>query len=299
MLYNITKTKKRNIKKYYSDTNQSISNSSELKKFFNKRYTVLDITIVSNKTNLYQGTDFDFLNKTNEEYLDFYSKRHSGAYFLSSKKYASIYGVNSDFSCVIYSTIPDANDVVKINRKYEYIYPLYYIEGIRGYNIKYGLNRALSLIDIGSLKNILTLLKIIDTVTGDDKDLKEEYLATLYSTCIHFDIETGYTLEPKQLHRKSKVWYDDELVVLFKDVFKPYILKTYGLHIDGWIYYQTDNIFHDEILVLSNEPLVIKNKYTLSPTLYKLPSRTEFLKKIEHTKIKNSPNIKRFTILAI
>lgn len=36
MSLNITKTKKRNIKKYYSDTNQSISNSSELKTFLIK-----------------------------------------------------------------------------------------------------------------------------------------------------------------------------------------------------------------------------------------------------------------------
>ena len=161
MSLKISKNKKRVIKKYFSSTSGTISNSEDFKKFFHKRYTVLDITIVSNKIALYQGTDFDFKNKTDEEYLDYYNKRHNGAYFLSTNKVASIYGTNNDFSNIIYSTFPDNEDIEKRKMNYEYIYPLYYIDGPRGYNIEYGLKRPLNLIDIGNLKNILTLLKII------------------------------------------------------------------------------------------------------------------------------------------
>ena len=253
--------KKRNMKNYYSATNDTISNSSELKKYYVKKYKDLDISVVTNKINLYQVTDFDFKNKTNEEYFDYYSKRHNGAFFVSTNKVASLYGVNNDFSNIIYGTFPDNEQIETKPTNYEYVYPLYYIEGSKGYNIKYGLTRPLFLIDIGNLKNILTLLKIIDVVTGDDKDLKEEYLMTIYNTCIVYDKNKGFILNPTQLQRTSEIWLDNELVVLFIEVFKPFILQNYGINIDGWVYNKTDdNIFHDEILLLSHEYLVIKGK---------------------------------------
>ncbi len=122
MSFNNSKSyKKRNIKKYYSATNDTISNSSELKKFYVKKYKDLDISVVTNKINLYQGTDFDFKNKTNEEYFDYYSKRHNGAFFVSTNKVASLYGINNDFSNIIYGTFPDNEQIEETTMNYEYV----------------------------------------------------------------------------------------------------------------------------------------------------------------------------------
>ena len=106
---------------------------------------------------------------------------------------------------------------------------------------------------------------------------------TLHETCINDGKDKDkFSLDHTEIKRESRQWYDNELVLLFKKIFKPYILNTYGLNIDGWIYYKTnDTLFHDEILVLSKEQLIVKNIKTLSPTLYNLPSREEFFKKLK------------------
>lgn len=52
-----------------------------------KSFNDLDITIIPPNVKLYQGTDFDFKNKTIEEYYNYYyNKRHNNAYFVSTQK---------------------------------------------------------------------------------------------------------------------------------------------------------------------------------------------------------------------
>ena len=107
----LNKKSSQNIKKYFSETSKTLSNSSSFSKFIEKDIKGhFNITMVPHKSNLYQGTDFQFnLHEPKEVYInryfDYYNKRHNNAYFVASKKTASRYGLNLDFSNIIYTTI--------------------------------------------------------------------------------------------------------------------------------------------------------------------------------------------------
>jgi hypothetical protein len=76
----------------------------------------LNITIVPQRTHLYQGVSFEFnlsipSDKQIQEFYNYYDKRHNGAYFLSSQKVASTYGLDMDYSNIVYTTIPGPDEV--------------------------------------------------------------------------------------------------------------------------------------------------------------------------------------------
>jgi len=303
--YNITKSNN-NYKKNKSLSNNYFFNnkSSKLHSFITtkNKYDDFELTIVPYKTILYQGTDFNFEGnkKSINDYYNYYNKRHNGAYFLSSYKVASLYGINKDFSNIIYTTIPDKNEIIKTVNTYEYIYPLYYIKGNRGVNIKYTLNKNLILINIGNINNVRKLWNIIKSLNIDDNDKKEEYLDTIFNTCGVYEKSNGYLKPPTIAKRISNDDSDDELVKLFINIFKPYFKLNYKLDIDGWIYYsKNEDNFHDEILIIDNKSLIFKDMKKLPSTLYKgLLSYEEFKKKMEPLKIKNNSSIKKNTVLS-
>ena len=296
-LKNTTK-KIKQYKNFYSDTNNSLSQTSKLRNFFTKQFNNLSITVVPEKTSLYQGTDFDFKENSHQDYFKYYDKRHNGAYFVSSYKIASLYGLNKDYSNIVYLTLPDNALIARPTNKYEYIYPLYYNPGVRGSNVKFSLNKSLYLIDIGNIENIKVLWEIIESL-DIDKDTNEDYKDIIFNTCAIYDKTLGYKLPPKVARRQSREEYDEKLVDLFLNVFIPVLKQSQKTNIDGWIYYDdNDKKFHDEILIASNKPLEIKKITTLRHSIYNIPTREQFLKSIEHKKIKNDISVKPNTILS-
>ena len=133
--------------------NKGLSHKGEfLNRFIttNDKYDDFELTILPYKINLYQGTDFNFEGgkKTIDDYYDYYNKRHKGAYFVSSNKVASIYGINKTASKIIYGLLPDKDRIDKFTKinQYQYAYPLYYIKGNEdGATIRYTLNKNLNL----------------------------------------------------------------------------------------------------------------------------------------------------------
>lgn len=289
--------------KSLSNNNYLTNKASKLHSFITtgNKYTDFEITMVPYKTILYQGTDFNFERdkKSIDDYYNYYNKRHNGAYFLSSYNVASLYGINKDFSNIIYITIPDKKEVKNPVNTYEYIYPLYYIKGNRGINVKYNLNKNLILIDIGNIKNVIKLWNIIKSLNIDD-DIKEEYLDTIYNTCGVYEKSNGYSKPPTTAKRISNEDSDDDLVNLFIKIFKPFFKSNYKIDIDGWIYYsRSQDNFHDEILILDNKPLIFKDIKKIPSTLYKgLLSYEEFKKKMEPLKIRHNSSVNNNTVLS-
>jgi hypothetical protein len=180
---------------------------------------------------------------------------------------------------------------------YKYIYPLYYIPGKRGSNIKYKLKKNLFLIDIGDIKNIRFLWSIIDTLSIDN-DKKIEYKENLINTCVAYKSNMNYDDMPSTCKRVSYEDYDKELVLMFKTIFTPILKTNYNLDIDGWIYYESE-YFHDEIMILSNKYLDFVNITTIKPTTYaNIPTIDEFMNKMEDKKVLNTKKIKYNTILS-
>lgn len=282
---------------------KSIDDKNKFRKFMVKEdKSGLNITIIPQRTYVYQGVNYDFkLNLTKEEYMnDFYNVFNSyiyGAYFVSTNKIASNYGLTNDYSNIVYLTIPTQKEINKPITHYKYIYPLYYIPGKRGSNIKYKLKKDLFLIDIGDIKNIRLLWSILDEL-NIDKNLREEYKEYLLNTCVEYTSNMNYDDMPNTCKRVSLDINDKELVKLFKNVYVPIFKTKYNLDIDGWIYYES-NDFHDEIMILSNDYLDFVNITTVKPTTYNnIPTIDEFMKSMESKKILNTKNIKYNTILS-
>ncbi len=301
-----------NLQKSSTTNSRKTKSLNSLKSFDDKtkfrKYMVkedisgLNITIIPQRTYVYQGVDYNFkLHLSKEEYInDFFNvfnNNHYGAYFVSTNKIASSYGLNKDFSNIVYTTIPTQKEINKPINNYKYIYPLYYIPGKRGSNIKYKLNKNLFLIDIGDIKNLRFLWSIIDTLPID-KDKKREYKETFINTCVEYTSNMNYNDMPSACKRVSYDKYDDELVLMFKTIFAPILKTNYNLDIDGWIYYESE-YFHDEIMILSNNYLDFVNITTVKPTTYEnIPTIDEFMNTMESKKVLNTKKIKYNTILS-
>ena len=275
-----------------------ISNKTVLHKFIERPFTDFDITIVPPNIKLYQGTDFNFTNKTIEDYYDYYDGRHNGAYFLSTIKIASLYGLNKDFSNIIYTTVPDSQDIAKPRSNYDTIYPLYYIPGMKGTNIEYKTMGNLILLDISNKKNLSKIWKIIDE-RFLSKEENELYKDVLFNTVIEYNPSYGYSKFSGKSFRRSYVKDDDELIIFFNSVLVPYFKEKFNIDLNGWIYYKdVSGVFSDEICILKRNVIEFSNSKRLPSSIYaNIPSRDKFLKSIEHLKVKNNSAIKYNTIL--
>ena len=304
----LSKNNKDVSRKYKSLSLKSLSNNSELKHFINKNFKIniegddfkLNISIVPSNTNLYQGTTYNFDEKKLNEYYDFYNKRHNGAYFLTSYKYASLYGINETTNNIIYITIPDENNVKNPTRKYEYIYPLYYLDDTIGTNINFKSGNNLFLFNIGSLSNVKILFKIIYSLNHISDEKKEDYISILFATCAKEERNFKMGDYPIKSKRTSFDKSDDELVLLFKKIIIPYIKKEFNIIVDGWIYYNNKiDDLHDEIMILSNEKLIYKKFFREYLTFKNtnIPSRKEFIERMSINKIKYDKKIPYNTIL--
>jgi hypothetical protein len=307
-------------------TKQLSSLQPYMTKRIDKKGLNLNISIIPNQTVLYQGTDFDFnkykisVNESKTKasslgshkssidniesiddiisnaYYNYYDARHNGSYFLSSQKTANIYGIDKDYSTIIYSTIPDLKEINSPNNQIKYIYPLYYIAK-RGFTIKYETTKDLFLIDIGNLHNIQKLFDIIDLLDVN-KRIKDDYKYYLHTTCaFRDDDDYDFDNKPTSINRNSDATGDDILVELFKSVSK-FLYENRIANIDGWIHYKTDK-FHDEILIITNEALKIKKISTrrLPIVTHGIPSYNKYMKINENKKIKYLQKNKRNNIL--
>lgn len=278
---------------------KSIDDKSKFRKYMVKEdKNGVNITIIPQRTYVYQGVNYEFKpNLTKEEYMNDIYNVFNGAFFVSTNKVASNYGLKNDYSNIVYLTIPTQKEINKPTNNYKYIYPLYYIPGKRGSDIKYKLKKDLFLIDIGDIKNIRFLWLVLDEL-NIDKNLREEYKEYLLNTCVEYKPNMNYDDIPSVCKRISLDIYDKDLVKLFKNVYVPIFKTKYNLDIDGWIYYES-NDFHDEIMILSNEHLDFVNITTVKPTTYNnIPTIDEFIKSMESKKILNTKKIKYNTILS-
>jgi hypothetical protein len=255
---------------------KSISNkSTKLHSFITTgdKFDDFELTLVPTKTALYQGTDFDLENEKIEDYYNHYEKKHKGFYFLSTYKVASINATSMDSSKIVYTTIPTRDDITYKTRKnnYEYIYPLYYVGSPMRYIIKYTVNNNLNLIDIGKHKNVIKLWNIIKSLDIDKRSKESHFydLSGLYEN--NFDYEGKKT--PAILRRRKE--FDNNIIKLFIDIFKPYFKSEYNIDIDGWIYYSTDTKLNDEIVLINNKSLEFK-EITKSKTYSGIPSYDEY-----------------------
>jgi hypothetical protein len=283
---------------------QSISNESKLRTFMTKNITIaikdgleldFDITVVPKRTHVYQGVTHKFdYSKPKEVYVrdfykNYYDPRNNKAYFVSSSKTASLYGIKKDTSNIVYTTIPDNDNINNKTRNYKYIYPLYYIPGTRGTNIKYNLKKSLNLLNIGDPKTIRLLWHIIENLEYTEADKKEGFDRAslkdlLVETCAEAEYESPIrtTLpdgkikktwgERKVIPTKCKRYSEDEtdkkLVIFFQSKVVPF-LKKHKIHIYGWIYYEVEgNTFHDEILLVSKKYLDFHSTREVKPTSY-------------------------------
>lgn len=282
---------------------KSISNESKLKRFMTKNITLtikdldldFDITVVPMRTHVYQGVTHKFdYSKPKDQYVkdfykNYYDPRNHKAYFVSSNKSASLYGIKRDNSNIIYTTIPENNDSSVASRNYKYVYPLYYIPGTRGTNIKYKLKKSLYLLNIGDPKTIRLIWNIIeggeyteaDEADGFDRaSLKDLLVGTCAVAESESPIRTTLPdgkikktwgerkIMPTKCERFSEDTTDKKLIVFFQTKVAPF-LKKHKIHIDGWIYYQVEgNTFHDEIMLLSKKYLDFHSTREMKPTTY-------------------------------
>ena len=282
---------------------RSISNSKKLKSFMKKKINIekekydfdeefdFDITIVPKRTHVYQGVDYVFdYSKSKDKYVEeFYRRRHSKEFYVSSKASASFYGIDRDKSNIVYTTIPDNNDIKKLSKNYKHVYPIYYIPGPRGTNIKYKLKKSLHLLNIGDPKIIKLLWNITKKLEYTEKDDDDEtdraaLKDLIVATCAEAESESPIQtimpdgkikktwgerkVTPTKCARFSKYETDKKLVAFFQDKVAPYLNKR-GINIDGWIYYKTEgNSFHDEILLFSNEHLDFHSTHEIESTKY-------------------------------
>jgi hypothetical protein len=330
MSLNLPAKKSRVFKTYNPLTDfKSITNSKKLKDFMKKNINIedydFDITIVPNRTKVYQGVNYVFdYSKSKEEYVkEFYRRRHSKEFYVSSKASASIYGIDIDKSNIIYTTIPDNNDIKKSTKNYKYVYPLYYIPGPRGTNIKYKLKKDLYLLNIGDPKIIKLLWNIIEKLEYSEKDDDDETDRSslkdlLVVTCAEAGRESPIKtimpdgrikktwgerkVMPTKCVRFSKYETDKKLVGFFQDKLAPYLKQNLNIHIDGWIYYKTEgDDFHDEIMLLSNKHLDFHSTHEIKPTKYNdIPTLEEIKARVrdgEKANIIYIPTIDEYRVL--
>lgn len=285
------------------------------------KYSVKYVKIPKN-INLYQGTDFDFNEKSKKnkslqhtdsinsfkdeknyiykinrdesqikDYYKYYDKRNDGSYFLSYYKKANLYGLDRDYSTIVYAADTDYRTILKPSLSVSNIYPLYFIAK-KCYTIKYKTETSFNLLDIGDLYTIQLLWSLIPELPDITKKTIEDYRYYLYVTCAYNDDIEPNEL-PTKLYRNSDHSDDMKLLELFKK-FEVFFLSK-NISINGWIYNRTD-IFHQEILVFNKHLLKIEDIYTRN--LIKpngIPTYEKYMEKIKHSvipyKIKAKKNI--------
>jgi hypothetical protein len=275
----------------YKTTNATFNEaiiSSYGKKTFN-----LNLIKIPNSASLYQGTDFTFnnletrksetdvlkkntiifknegnyiqnINFTRSDinaYYQYYNKRNHGSYFLSSYEVANIYGLDKEYSSIVYASVVDYNNMKSPLNKTDKIYPLYFIPK-KCYTIKYKLNKELNLLDIGNIDTIQLIWillhnKVLFNLNGtklSDREISD-YKYSLCNSCSNDEGETDTDTHPPCCARRVSDITDDRMLVkLFKILYYYFFKKE--ILIDGWIY--NGKTFHEEICLIDNRPLKIE-----------------------------------------
>lgn len=250
----------------------------------------LFLTTVPRGSSLYQGAVYKFDTKKStpemaeDYYKNYYDKRNNGAYFVSSKHVADIYGKNVDESKIIYAAMPDFDADITTGQQ-EYLYPLCYVPGIRGSRVKYTTTADLLLLDIGRLENVRFLWSITEMLQKPDKKFQQE---VLIETLIKYDPD--HVGPPNAVHRKSSNCFDPELLKFLKDYAIPYVEKFYNIKLHGYIYNSVEvNTFHDEICLMDRSHLHFDSLDISPSTKYRdLPTLEEWKSMHSAEKIPNT-----------
>ena len=267
--------------------NEAITSLSG-KKTFN-----LEIIKIPNSASLYQGTDFTFNNletrnsetdlfkkntiifKNEDNYIQnirftpeeiyayykYYNKRNHGAYFLSSYEVANIYGLDKEYSSIVYASVIDYDKMKSPLNKINQIYPLYFIPK-KCYTIKYLITKELNLLDIGNINTIQLIWillhnKVLFNLNGTkltDREISD-YKYSLCNSCANDEGETDTDTQPPCCSRRVSDITDDRILVkLFKILHYYFFIKK--ITINGWIY--NGKTFHEEICLIDNSHLKIE-----------------------------------------
>jgi hypothetical protein len=267
--------------------NEAITSLSG-KKTFN-----LEIIKIPNSASLYQGTDFTFnnletrksetdllkrntiifknehnyiqnINFTRSDinaYYQYYNKRNHGAYFLSSYEVANIYGLDKEYSSIVYASVIDYNKMKSPLNKINQIYPLYFIPK-KCYTIKYLITKELNLLDIGNINTIQLIWillhnKVLFNLNGTkltDREISD-YKYSLCNSCANDEGETDTDTQPPCCAKRVSDITDDRILVKLFKILHYYFFKK-GITINGWIY--NGKTFHEEICLIDNEHLKIE-----------------------------------------
>jgi hypothetical protein len=261
----------------------------------------VQLTRIPISQDLYQGTDFDFhhlpkqnsdtvlvskkskpislsrdtehiykINDTNihkiSSFYEYYDRRNSGAYFVSSYSVANLYGLDKRYSPIVYASLPDLNDIKNPSNKINKIYPLYYINK-HFFTIKYITTKELFLLDIGNIDTIKLIWCLLHLNSFDLSDSEiSDYKYSLCNACANDGGEADTDTEwPTCCNRVSDVSDDSVLIKIFQLLQKYFNHKK--ISIDGWIYNGPN--FHEEICILDKNNLEIKEIYTRKLTIPK------------------------------
>jgi hypothetical protein len=290
----------------------------------------VNFTIIPQLYNLYQGTDFDFRHlpkqnsgsilfnkkfraipfssdiepiykidddKKEDEKLfyDYYDKRNSGAYFVSSYSVANIYGIDKRYSPIVYASLPDLNDIKNPSNKIKKIYPLYYINK-HFFTIKYEITKELFLLNIGDINTVRLIWLILhfNSFGLSDSEISD-YKYSLCNACANDGGEADTdTVLPACCNRVSDASDDSVLIKIFQLLQKYFNYK--GISVDGWIYNGPD--FHEEICILNRENLKIIEIYTRKLTIPKgIPTYEAYREQIKGNLIDYTSKSKMNNIL--
>jgi len=253
----------------------------------------LEIIKIPNGASLYQGTDFTFnnletrksetdllkkntiifknehnyiqnINFTRSDintYYQYYNKRNHGAYFLSSYEVANIYGLDKEYSSIVYASVIDYDKMKSPLNKINQIYPLYFIPK-KCYTIKYLINKELNLLDIGNINTIQLIWillhnKVLFNLNGTkltDREISD-YKYSLCNSCANDEGETDTDTQPPCCSRRVSDITDDRILVKLFKILNYYFFNK-GITINGWIY--NGKTFHEEICLIDNRHLKIE-----------------------------------------
>jgi hypothetical protein len=277
------------------------------------------ITIIPKDSKLYQGAVYQFKTRGRKKkiaqdyYKNYYDTRNNGAYFVSSREVADIYGKKQDESRIVYAAMPDAENQTQ---NQQFLYPICYIPGIKGSRVTYSTKDKLKLLDISDIHSVRILWNITEQMTPEGtKDSQSMLINTIVDGTQYYDDSPKISNNnwkkwfglkvhndrnpPSKVNRVSKEWFDEELVEFFRKEVIPYVNRVYGQTLHGYIYKQMEgNSFHDEIMLLDRKLLNFLKVESEPPTEYPgLISAEEWKKQHDATKVKNSEVLKKAVTL--
>jgi|694.fasta_scaffold18463_9 hypothetical protein len=253
----------------------------------------------SNPTHFSRDTEFiykiDNIKAQENSFYDYYDKRNSGAYFVSSYSVANIYGLDKRYSPIVYASLPDLNDIKNPSNKIKYIYPLYYINK-QFFTITYETTKELFLLDIGDINTVRLIWLILHfNPSGLSPCEISDFKYSLFNSCANDGGEADTDADVPQFCKRVSDASDDSVLIKIFKLLERYF-NSKGISVDGWIYNGPD--FHKEICILDRNNLKIKEIHTRKLTIPKgIPTYEDYREQIKGNLIKYKSKSKMNNIL--